>query len=94
MPGILRFVSMLYLIFEKGISKKIEPGILRFVIMLFWIFEKGISKKIAPGILTFISMLFNLIINVIIFSIKRVIVVFRVCAYAFMGIVTFKKLLL
>ena len=34
-PGILRFVSMLFLIFEKGMSKKIVPGILRFVSMLF-----------------------------------------------------------
>ena len=35
-----------------------------------------------PGIFRFISMLFNLIINVFIFSIKRVIVVFA-CMYAF-----------
>ena len=70
-PGILRFVSMLFLIFEKGMSKKIAPGILRFVSMLFLIFEKAMSKKIAPGILRFVSMLFNLIINVIIFSIKK-----------------------
>ena len=34
-PGILRFVSMLFLIFEKGMSKKTVPGILRFVSMLF-----------------------------------------------------------
>ena len=27
-PGILRFVSMLLLIFEKGMSKKSTPGIL------------------------------------------------------------------
>ena len=40
-PGILRFVSMLFLIFEKGMSKKTVPGILRFVSMLFLIFEKG-----------------------------------------------------
>ena len=43
------------------------------------------SKKTVPGILRLVSMLFNLIINVIIFSIKRVIVVFRVCVYAFYG---------
>ena len=85
MPGILRLVSMLFLIFEKGINKKVVPGILRFVGMLFLIFEKGMSKKIVPGILRFVSMLFNLIINAIIFSIKRVIVVFRVCVYAFYG---------
>ena len=45
--GVLRFVSMLFLIFEKGMSKKIVPGFLRFVSMLFLIFEKGMSKKIA-----------------------------------------------
>ena len=42
--GILRFVSIVFLIFEKGMSKKKTkklPGILRFVIMLFLIFEKG-----------------------------------------------------
>ena len=66
-------------------SKKIVPGILRFVSMVFLIFEKGMSKKIVPGILRLVSMLFDLIINVIIFSIKRVIVVFRVCVYAFYG---------
>ena len=70
------------------------PGILRFVSMLFLIFEKEMSKKIVPGILRFISMLFNLIINVIIFCIKRVIGIFGVCMYSFICIVTFKKLLL
>ena len=44
-PGILWFVSMLLLIFEKGMSKKITPGILRFVSMLFLIFEKGMRKQ-------------------------------------------------
>ena len=33
-PGILRFASMLFLIFEKVMSKKIASGILRFVSML------------------------------------------------------------
>ena len=32
---VLRFVSMLFLIFEKAMSKKIAPGILRFVSILF-----------------------------------------------------------
>ena len=41
---------MLFLIFEKGISKKIVPGSLRFVGMLFLISEKGMDKKKAPGI--------------------------------------------
>ena len=44
-PGILRFVSMLFLIFEKRMSKKTVPGILRFVSMLFLIFEKGDEQK-------------------------------------------------
>ena len=33
--GILRFVSMLFLIFEKAMNKKIALGISRFVSMLF-----------------------------------------------------------
>ena len=49
----------------------------------FNIWKRGWAKKIVPGILRFVSMLFNLIINVIIVSIKSVIVVFRVCMYAF-----------
>ena len=80
----MRFVSILFLIFEKEMSKKIVPGILRFVSILFLIFEKEMSKKIVPGILRFVSMLFNLVINVIIFTIKRIIVVFRVCVFAFL----------
>ena len=60
--GVLRFVSMLFLIFEKAMSKKIEVVILRLVIMLFLIFEKAMSKKIALGILRFVIMLFNVII--------------------------------
>ena len=35
MPGFLRFVSMLFLIFEKGMSKNIAPGFLGFVSMIF-----------------------------------------------------------
>ena len=35
MPGISRFVSILFLIFEKGMSKKTVSGILRFVSILF-----------------------------------------------------------
>ena len=82
MPGISRFVSMLFLIFEKGMSKKNCARYFEIRKYAFLIFEKEIRKKIVPGILRFISMLFNLIINVFIFSIKRVIVVF-VCMYAF-----------
>ena len=58
---------MLFLIFEKAVSKKIAPEILRFVSMLFLIFEKAMNKNIASGILIFVSMLFNVIINIIIF---------------------------
>ena len=49
MPGILRFVNMLFLILEKGIRKKTVPGVLRFVSMLFLLFEKGISKKLCQA---------------------------------------------
>ena len=34
-PGILRLVSMLFLIIEKHMSKRTAQGILRFVSMLF-----------------------------------------------------------
>ena len=44
-PGILRFVSMLFLIFGKGMSRKIARRISRFVSILFLIFEKGMNKK-------------------------------------------------
>ena len=43
--GILRFISMLFLIFEKWISRKTVPDILKFVSMFVLIFEMGISKK-------------------------------------------------
>ena len=33
--GVLRFISMLFLIFEKAMSKKIVLKILRFLSMLF-----------------------------------------------------------
>ena len=69
------------------------PGILRFVSMLFLIFEKAMSKKIVPGILRFVNILFDLIINVIVFSIKRVIVMFRVCVYAFCEYCYFLKII-
>ena len=44
--GILRFISMLFLIFEKWISRKTVPDILKFVSMFVLIFEEGISKKL------------------------------------------------
>ena len=49
--GVLRYVSMLFLIFEKKMGKKIVLETLRFVSMLFLIFEKAMSKKIVLGIL-------------------------------------------
>ena len=45
-PGILRFVSILLLIFEKAMSRKIVSRILAFVSMFFLIFVKGMGKKI------------------------------------------------
>ena len=45
MLGILRFVSMLFLIFKKRDEQKNCASILRFVSMLFLIFKKGVSKK-------------------------------------------------
>ena len=58
-PGILRYVIMLFKYLKKGMSKKTARGILRFVIMLFKYLKKGTSKKIVPGILKFVSMLFK-----------------------------------
>ena len=42
---------MLFLIFEKWMSKRTAPGSLRLVRMPFLIFEKGMGKKIVYGIL-------------------------------------------
>ena len=61
-PGILRFVSMLFLIFEKGDKKKNCARYFEIRKYAFLIFEKGMSKKTVPGILRFVSMLFNVII--------------------------------
>ena len=47
MPGILRFLSMLFLIFEKCIKEKIAPDILRFGNMCFLILEQGMRKKLG-----------------------------------------------
>ena len=41
------FVSMLFLIFGKGMSKKIALGFLGFVSMPFLIFEKEMIKKLC-----------------------------------------------
>ena len=46
----MRFVSILFLIFEKGDKQNIVSG--------FLIFEKGDQQKIVPGFLRFVSILF------------------------------------
>ena len=43
-PSFLELISMLFLIFEKGIRKKLS-AILRYLSMLFLIFEKATIKK-------------------------------------------------
>ena len=45
MPGVLRFESILFLIFEKGDEQKAVLDILKFVSTLFLIFEKGDNQK-------------------------------------------------
>ena len=57
-PGILRFVSMPFLIFEKGDEQKNCARYFEIRKYAFLIFEKGMSKKTVPGILRFVSMLF------------------------------------
>ena len=46
MLGFLGLLSVPFLIFEKGMSKKIASVFLGFVNVLFSVFEKGISKKL------------------------------------------------
>ena len=41
------FVGMLFLVFEKAISKEIAAEIFRFVSMLFLVFEKSDEQKIC-----------------------------------------------
>ena len=43
-PGILRFISMLFLIFEKGDEQKNCAGYFEIRKYVFLIFEKGMSK--------------------------------------------------
>ena len=57
-PGILRFASILFLIFEKGDEQKNCARYFEIRKYAFLIFEKGMSKKTVPGILRFVSMLF------------------------------------
>ena len=61
--GFLRFVSIHFLIFEKGDKRKNCARFFKVCKYTFLIFEKkGISEKIALGFLRFVSILFNLII--------------------------------
>ena len=55
-PGILRFVTILFLIFEKGDKQKNCAGY--FEIRKSLIFEEGMCKKTVPGILRFLCILF------------------------------------
>ena len=55
-PGILRFLSMLLLIFEKG--DKQRDCARYFEIRKYLIFEKRMCKNTVPGILRFVSMLY------------------------------------
>ena len=47
----LRFVSILSLIYEKGISKKLGRVFFRFVSILILVFGKGVKLKIGPRLL-------------------------------------------
>ena len=78
-PGILRFVIILFLIFEKKMNKNAVPGILRFASMLFLIFEKAMSKKPVPGILRFEYCYFKKLL-----LLKWLYKYFQVCKYAFL----------
>ena len=58
-PDTLRFASMLFKIFEKGVWPKNCPRyfeICKYAFLKIW--NKCMSKKIVPGILRFGSMLF------------------------------------
>ena len=44
-----RFVSILFVIFEKGDKHKIGPDFFKICKYTFLIFEKGNKQKIVPG---------------------------------------------
>ena len=54
---VLRFVSILFLIFEKRKKEKNCVRYFEIIKYAFLMFGKGISKKIVPRISTFVSML-------------------------------------
>ena len=58
MPGILRFVSMVFLIFKKGDKQKSYDRYFEIRKYAFLIFKKGDKQKIVPDILRFLSMFF------------------------------------
>ena len=55
---VLRFVSILFLIFEKRKKEKNCVRYFEIIKYAFLMFGKEISKKFVPGISTFVSMLF------------------------------------
>ena len=57
-PGIFRFVNMLFLIFEKGNEQKICGRYFQICKYAFSIFEKGNEQKNCAGLFRFVSMLF------------------------------------
>ena len=61
-PGILIFISMLFLIFGKGDKQKNCVRSFEIHKYAFLIFEKGDKQTNVSGILRFVSMLFNVII--------------------------------
>ena len=60
LPGILRFVSMLFLIFEKGDEQKNCARYFEIRKYAFLIFEKRDKQKTVT--VRFVSILFNVII--------------------------------
>ena len=58
MPGILRFVSILFSIFEKGDEEKNCSWYFEICKYSFSIFEKGNKQKLVPGVSRFVGRLF------------------------------------
>ena len=58
MPGILRFVSILFLIFKKGDQQKNRARYFEISKYAFLSISKAVMQKTVPGILRLVSMLF------------------------------------
>ena len=58
MPSILRFLNIIFLMFEQGGEQKICAMYFEICKYAFLIFEKEDKQKIVPGILRLASMLF------------------------------------